>query len=358
MKGEQMTSRERVRAAISRAVPDRVPIFDEIWSATVKRWQNEGLPQGTSPDEYFGYDFVKIIPDLSPRFSTEVLEENEKFIIETTPYGEVLKNRKDFASTPEIMECFIKKKDDWLTIKERLKPDYNRVDWTNARKIYRLAKEQGKYVILRVLSGYEVVGKYIKSDQLLMFMAQDPEWIKEIVEVGSGLILETLKMMHAEGLIVDGLWTFNDMGYKNSSLFSPAMYIQIIGPSDKKRNDWCHENGIQTILHSCGCVKGLMPMIIKHGFDCLQPLEIKAGMDLKEMKAVYGDKIALFGGINVMTMEDPDDSKIENEIKEKFKIAMQGGGYLYHSDHSIPPDISFRKYQFIVDCVRRYGLYK
>jgi len=353
-----MISRERVRTAISRAVPDRVPIFDEIWAATVQRWQGEGLPQGISPDEYFGYDFVKIVPDLSPRFQTKVMEENNEYIIETTPYGCIQRNRKDYASTPEVIDYPIKKKDDWLAIKERLKPDYGRVDWKNARQVYQQAKENGKYLMARTLGGYELARVYVNTEQLLILMLEDPEWIKEIVDVGSQLIIDTLEMILKEGLIFDALWTFNDMGYKNSSLFSPTMYAQIIGPSDKKRNEWCHENGIQTILHSCGCIKGLIPAIIEHGFDCLQPLEVKAGMNLKELKLTYGDKIALFGGINVMNMEDPDDSKIENEIKEKFEIAMPGGGYLYHSDHSIPPDISFRKYQFVVDCVKKYGLYK
>jgi len=35
----------------------------------------------------------------------------------------------------------------------------------------------------------------------------------------------------------------------------------------------------------------------------------------------------------------------------------RGGGCLYHFDHSIPRDVSFRKYSFVMDCVRRYGAY-
>jgi len=125
--------------------------------------------------------------------------------------------------------------------------------------------------------------------------------------------------------------------------------------ADRKRNDWCHERGMQTILHSCGCVKGLIPSLIDAGFDCLQPLEVKAGMDLRELKPAYGDRIAFFGGINTMLMEEEDDALIEEEIRVKFAAAKPGGGYLYHSDHSIPTDVSFRKYTFVMDCVRRYG---
>jgi uroporphyrinogen decarboxylase len=166
-----------------------------------------------------------------------------------------------------------------------------------------------------------------------------------------------MDMMWREGFRFDGLWVYNDMGYRNTSLFSPAMYREMILPADRKRNDWCHEHGMQTILHSCGCVKGLIPSLIEAGFDCLQPLEVKAGMDLGELKPAHGDRIAFFGGINTMLMEQDDDALIESEIRTKFAAAMPGGGYLYHSDHSIPKDVSFRKYSFVMDCVRRYGAY-
>jgi uroporphyrinogen decarboxylase len=164
-------------------------------------------------------------------------------------------------------------------------------------------------------------------------------------------------MMWKEGFRFDGLWMYNDMGYRNTTLFSPAMYRELILPADRKRNDWCHEHGLQTILHSCGCVKGLIPSLVDAGFDCLQPLEVKAGMDLRELKPMYGDRIAFFGGINTMLMEKEDDAMIEEQIRTAFAAAMPGGGYLYHSDHSIPNDVSFRKYSFVMDCVRRYGAY-
>jgi hypothetical protein len=41
-----MTPQERVRTAIARKVPDRVPIMDGPWWATVRRWEREGLPEG------------------------------------------------------------------------------------------------------------------------------------------------------------------------------------------------------------------------------------------------------------------------------------------------------------------------
>jgi uroporphyrinogen decarboxylase len=350
-----MTSQERVRTAIARKVPDRVPIQDGPWSATVRRWESEGLPLGTLPADYFGYEIDGIGADCTPRFPEKVLEENDEYIVETTAEGGVRRNHRDRSTTPEVVECPIKRPEDWPAIRDRLVPDLKRFNWASSWAAYQAARERGKYVTFNAACGYDLLQSYVRSEHLLGFMVTEPDFVKEMVDVTSDLALASLQMMWKEGFRFDGLWMYNDMGYRNTSLFSPAMYRQLILPADRKRNDWCHEHGLQTILHSCGCVKGLIPSLIDAGFDCLQPLEVKAGMDLRELKPAYGDRIAFFGGINTMLMEEEDDALIEEEIRVKFAAAKPGGGYLYHSDHSIPTDVSFRKYTFVMDCVRRYG---
>ena len=48
---------------------------------------------------------------------------------------------------------------------------------------------------------------------------------------------------------------------------------------------------------------------------------------------------------------------IEEEIRTKILIAKEGGGYIYHSDHSVPANVSFEQYQRVIDLVLRYGTY-
>jgi uroporphyrinogen decarboxylase len=352
-----MSSQERVRTAIARKVPDRVPIQDSPWSATVRRWEGEGLPAGKNPADHFGYEIVGIGADLSPRFPVKVLEENDAYVVQTTAEGGVRRNHWDRSTTPEVIACPIQQPGDWPAIRDRLRSDVKRMDWATSWRTYQAAREQGKYVVFQAACGYDLLQSYVRSEQLLGFMATDPDFVKEMVDVTSGLILASLRMMWDEGFRFDGLWVYDDMGYRNTSLFSPAMYRRMILPADQRRNEWCHEHGMQTILHSCGCVKGLIPSLIDAGFDCLQPLEVKAGMDLRDLKPSYGDRIAFFGGINTMLMEKADDGPIEEEIRVKFAAAMPGGGYLYHSDHSIPTDVGFARYSFVMDCVRRCGAY-
>ncbi len=353
-----MTSRERVLLALNHKEPDRIPMQDSPWGATIKRWKTEGLPEDADVSEYFGWDFAFLRADCTPRFPVKVIEKNEKFIIQTTPQGGKRKNFRDYTTTPEIIDWPIKTKEDWIEIKKRLNPDFRRVDWVSALAYYNKAKDEGKFICYSGGFGYDILQNYMKTEQLLITMIEDPGWVKEMIMTLAELNLIMMEFMIKNGFSFDGAFFFNDMGYRNASLFSPDTYLKTHYQADKMAYGFCHSKNMKVLLHSCGNVKELIPMLIDAGLDCLQPLEVKAGMDLIELKEKYGDKLAFMGGIDTRLMNDPDKTKIEQEIKTKFEVAKKNGGYIYHSDHSIPNTVSFQDYCIVMELVKKYGVYE
>ncbi len=352
-----MTSQERIRYALGHKEPDQVPIYDSPWKTTVSNWKKEGLPDSVPVEEYFGYEMVLIGFDCTPRFPVKTLEKSDKFIIQTTPMGGINKNFRDYSSTPELIDRPIKEKRDWPPIKERLYPDYSRVDWVSAFRTYQIAESEGKFIACIDGWGYDILQGYFRSDQLLMAMVTDPDWIKDMILNLANLWMKMMEMMIEKGLKFDGAFFCNDMGYRNGLLFSPETYRRTHKEADEMVYSFCHEHNMPTILHSCGRVKEIIPDLIEVGLDCLQPLEVKAGMDVRELKEKYGDKLSFMGGIDVRAMADPDPNVIEEEIRSKFEVAKKGGGYIYHSDHSIPNNVSFKQYQRVMELVRKYGKY-
>jgi uroporphyrinogen decarboxylase len=147
------------------------------------------------------------------------------------------------------------------------------------------------------------------------------------------------------------------MGYRNGLLFSPDAYRATHKDADKKVYGFFRDLGMPIILHSCGNVEELIPELIEVGLTCLQPLEVKAGMNLIKLKNEFGDKLAFMGGIDVRAMFNPDSKAIEEEIRTKLEIAKKGGGYIYHSDHSVPTAVSFEQYERVMELVAQYGTY-
>lgn len=352
-----MDSRTRIRMALEHQQADRIPIHDSPWRATLSRWHQEGLPEEIPVEEYFGYELRSFGADLSPRFPLKVLERDQTYILETTPTGGVRRNFRDYSTTPEVVDWPLKTKEDWPAIRSRLTPDFTRVDWVSCRAGFQRAREEGKFITFNAGMGYDLMQTYMKTDELLVAMITEPEWVSEVFRVHAELLVAMARMMIEAGFDFDGAFLFNDMGYRNGLLFSPEIYRRTLLETDQMVCEFFHGHDMPIILHSCGCVKELIPDLIRAGFDCLQPLEVKAGMDLRELKPLYGDRLAFMGGIDVRAMAADDPGLLEAEIAGKIGVAKQGGGYIYHSDHSIPKNVSFGQYRRVMELVAQHGQY-
>ena len=180
--------------------------------------------------------------------------------------------------------------------------------------------------------------------------------------------LETLSMMsdveklalaaaYDAGCQADAVWVFGDVGYNHGSFFSPAAYGELIRPDHMRLCDWAHQRGMKFIYHTDGDVRLLLDLFVEAGFDCIQPMEAKTGMDVRDLAPKYGRDFSFFGNIDMMVAATGDRDRIEHEMRTKLAAGMANWGYAYHSDHSVPPTVSWPTYQFIIELLDRHGDY-
>ncbi len=354
-----MTSRERVEKCLRHERPDRVPIYEAFWEATLNRWRTEGLPEGADAEDYFGLEIDHIAMDNSFGFEPEVLERTDEYIVERDSWGDLKRNWIDHRSTPELLDFPIKTRAEWDELKPRLTVDPSRVDWKGVEAAHAQAREKQKFLCLSVIPGYEATWRKVGPEALLVAIAEDPEWVMEMYEYDADMIVGLAEMYLSRGLDFDGAWLWDDLAYKNGPLFSPAAYRAQLLPYHKQVVDFFHSRGMPVILHSCGNITSLVPHLIDAGFDCLQALEVKAGVDLGFLVKEYGRHLCFMGSVDVRAFWAEDESVLESEVLGKLKIGMSNpGGYVFHSDHSIPPQVSFQRYSKVVDLVRRWGVYE
>ncbi len=353
-----MTSRERFRRTFAHVAPDRVPMQEAPWDSTVERWRTEGLPDGVSPGEYFQLDVVRGIgADNSPRYEAKVLEETDEYVVRTTSWGVTLKNWTHAGGVPEFLDFTVTDRDAWQAAKERIRPDEDRVDWEALEKNYSRWQEEGAWITAHGWFGYDVAASwFVGTELLLMAMVTDPDWCADIFQHMCKVQLELFDRVWDRGYRFDCLRWPDDLGYRNGLFFSPQTYRDVLKPVHKYACDWAHEKGAVVMLHSCGNVTDLLPDLLEAGIDGLNPFEIKAGMDPVEVKRTFGDRLVIEGGIDTRLMSDPE--AIENEIRTKLPILKENGGYIFHSDHSVPDTVGLDDYQRVVELVREYGRFE
>lgn len=354
----ELTGRERIWRALHHQEADRVGIMDTLWSSTMERWHNEGLPESPSPNEIFGYDMLEIRPDLTLQFPIITIEDTDEYIIIKDSYGTTIKNWKRATSTPGWLGHVIKTRTDWEEHKWRTEWGRNRVDWEPARKTYEEGRARGQFIYYSGAICWDATLPIIGAETMLYAMADDPEWVRDMYNTLTDLYLAGAEEMLGAGFEFDGVWVYDDMAYRSGTFFSPRIYEELIFSNDKRVCEFFKARNIPVILHTCGQVGKLIPKLIEAGYACLQPLEVKAGMDVVELKKKYGQGLAFMGGIDIRKMSDPDPKVIEEEIATKIPIAMQGGGYIYHSDHSVPDTVSLEQYRRVLELVRHYGTFR
>lgn len=353
-----MTSRERILRTIRRQEVDRIPMVDKPWKGTLARWKQEGLPQGVDWEDHFGFDrVVRIKPDNSPRFEHKVFEKTDRYTIQTTPWGATEKSFNATDSTPEILDMYYDSSEKWEEAKKRmLEYHEDRIPWDYLEKNYPIWKERGDFLQLIVWFGFDVAHSHmIGTENFLIGMYEEPEWVTDVFETYLTTSLDLCQRILDAGYEFDGIFFYDDMGYKGTSFFSPELYRELLMPYHKRAVDWAHERGMIAELHSCGYIEKLLPDVLETGIDMLNPLEVKAGMDPARLKELYGDRLTFRGGINAQLWDDLD--LVKAEMERIIPIMKEGGGYIFASDHSIPNSVSYQNMKEITELAKKLGRY-
>jgi uroporphyrinogen decarboxylase len=171
------------------------------------------------------------------------------------------------------------------------------------------------------------------------------------------LTINLMEMLFAQEGKPDGIWFYEDMGFKQRPFMSPDMYRELLKPAHTRTIDYAHSLGLPVIMHSCGFIEPLLADMVEAGIDCLQVIEVKAGMDLLRIHRNFGDRLSLFGGMDARNLVANDRDAIRRELAEKIPAVRGNCGYILHSDHSIPTTTEYQTYRYFVDEGLRLGSY-
>ena len=352
-----MNSWERIKRIYEHREADRVPILDAPWAGTIRRWVREGMPAGMDWEDYFGADKIGVINvDISPRFEKKILEENDRWYIATSQWGVTMKHFKEEDSTPEFLDYRVVDADSWAEAKARMTLDDDRIPWKMLKENFPKWRAEGRWIRAVFWFGFDVTHSWMMgTENLLIAMMEEPELAEDMFDTYLSRTEALYNRIWDAGFHFDEMFWYDDMGYKGTTFFSPAMYRELLQPYHKRAVKWAHDHGIVAQLHSCGDIMAIVPDVVATGVDALNPLEVKAGMDVLKLKKEYGDKLVFRGGINAVNWSNTE--AILAEINEKVPILKENGGFIFSSDHSIPNSVSLENMRLIMEEIKRVGKY-
>lgn len=349
-------NRERILASLHGEVPDSVGIAEMIfWPETVKRWHQEGLPAEVDPGPYFGVDSLgrSIVPDLTLQRKSHVVREDESVILRIDSNGVTTMEKRDSYTPPAEIDFTIKSREDWLKVRGTMIPGENRI-LPDYQKLYDADRAANSVLLYKNPCPCWAAFKVLGYEQMMFKMADEPELLQDMFLIFTDLIIGLHELFEAKGLKFHVAWFNSDICYRSGMAFSPQTYEKLVLPFHQRLTGYFQARGMPTVFHTCGDVRSLVPLYIKAGIRGLHPLEARAGIDVRELRGRYGNQMVFIGNISADRLSE-DKAAIESEISSKVPVAKQGGAYVFHSDHSIPPTVGLENYQYALQLAQEYG---
>jgi uroporphyrinogen decarboxylase len=343
-----MTSRERVICALERRIPDRVPIYEGVVDERVM----QALLPGCTYDEFndwIGLDTAGLNRSSWRRDNVEYVD-REKGLFKDK-WGVI----RGFGpeSTPYPVEGPIKQPED---LQHYTPPDPEAPDALGHLPEV-IARYKGKKAITWIGRDAFFNPSYLRGvEQFLMDMLLNPGLVHELIEVCQTHDLRLTERAIEAG--VDVVILGDDYADKNGPMMSPEQFRKFILPGLKRAVDSAHRAGAYVIKHSDGNLWPILDMIVETGVDGINPIEPAAGMDIGEVKARYGDRVAVIGNIDCGALLSwGTQEEVRESVRRCIAVAAPGGGHILSSSNSIHSSVRPENYLAMVEAGKEYGVY-
>lgn len=164
------------------------------------------------------------------------------------------------------------------------------------------------------------------------------------------------KMAKYDGLL-DGFTLCSDYCFNTNPFFSPDLFEEYISPYLKEILDAYRSMGFYTIKHTDGNIMPILDQMVECGPDALHSLDPQGGVDLKEVKARVGDKVALCGNVNCGLLQTGTQEECEEDIRRSLREGMPGYGYIFCTSNCAYTGLALERYELMHRIWREEGIY-
>ncbi len=300
-----MTGKERIKAIFNRQSVDR-PGF----------WL--GNPADETKDMYYAHFGIQTAPEyfatgraeldlalathsdlmwITPEYDRDAWHHPEG-----KPIWDVLggKKRVSLSQPGALAEC--------ESVREVEAFDWPNPDYLDFRPTLQKI-EAAKATGLAVFGGmwcpfFHLVADLFGMENYFIKMYTHPAVVEAVTEHILHFYLEANKRcFDAMASELDGAFFGNDFGSQQDLLISPAAFKKFVLPSFKKLIDQMKSYGLRVVLHSCGSIVRVIPLLIDAGIDALHPIQAKAaGMEAENLSRQFNGAVIFIGGVDTQEL--------------------------------------------------------
>ncbi len=183
-----------------------------------------------------------------------------------------------------------------------------------------------------------------RNDNFFTLLAGEPARAHRFLDRLTEMHLANLeKYLSAVGPYIDIILFGDDLGMQTGPQISPRMYREFFQPRHGLLWQTAKKLApVKVMLHCCGGVYPLLPMLIEAGLDIIQPVQTTCkDMGAERLKREFGRDLCLWGGgcntRDVLGVATPEE--VAEDVRRRMQILAPGGGFVFQQIHNIMADV-------------------
>lgn len=156
---------------------------------------------------------------------------------------------------------------------------------------------------------------------------------------------------------LDGFALCADYCFNTGPFLSPRQFSEFVTPYLAKLTQAYREMGFYVIKHTDGNIMPILDQLVQTNPHALHSLDPQGGVDIAEVKRLYGDRLCLIGNVNCGILDTGTDEEVIESVRYSLKHGMPGGGYIFSTSNCVYTGMRLSRYDLMLDVWRKEGNY-
>ena len=181
-------------------------------------------------------------------------------------------------------------------------------------------------------------------EQAMFDFYERPQFVEDVMRMQAEAMIQRAEWLLTTG--IDALYIGDPSA--SGSLIGPQAFERFCLPAYQRFCRHFRDRDVLIYIHICGNSNPILEMMADSGADVVEPLDPLGGVSVADAKKRIGDRVALMGGVNTLTLSNGSPEEVEAEAVQKCR---EGGpsGYILAAGDMVPPDTSFANLQAMID---------
>jgi uroporphyrinogen decarboxylase len=221
------------------------------------------------------------------------------------------------------------------------------------KSIKRLAGD--RYMVAAMADGTMAIPNGSSMVETAVRLVEQSEDVKADLERNAANTMEYARKMVDAG--VEAFLMCADYCFNDGPFLSPRMFREFVTPYLARVIAGMRDLGAYAVKHTDGNIMPILDQLVECRPHAIHSIDPQAGVDLKLVKSLVGDKVALCGNVSCAILQTGTVEDVIADSERALRDGMPGGGFVFCTSNTPFIGMPLENYLAMLSLRQRMGRY-